>query len=231
MPVADETAHLRVVAQFLPAAGRDSLRANRLAAAGPVGQGCRTGDSADPKSAYREEVVEEPATGSQQRRNSKLRRKNQPSFDLESELRRVFGVDLTHIDGIKVMTAQVILAELGPDLSAFPSEGQFASWLELVPRRNISGQSDQAVIARKQEPGSERISYGGAVVVGQRFLFRRPIPATARENGGRERVKAMAHYLACLVHRLLTKGQASGDRGAAYFENQRSEREITRLKR
>lgn len=52
-----------------------------------------------------------------------------------------------------------------------------------------------------------------------------------RENGGRERVKAMAHYLACLVHRLLTKGQASGDRGAAYFENQRSEREITRLKR
>jgi len=85
-----------------------------------------------------EEVVEEPAKGSQQRRQSKPRSKNQPRFDLGSELRRVFGVDLTRIDGIKVMTAQVILAELGPDLSAFPSEGQFASWLELVPRRDIS---------------------------------------------------------------------------------------------
>ena len=73
-----------------------------------------------------EEVVEEPAKGSQQPRKSKPRSKNQPRFDLGSELHRVFGVDLTRIDGINVMTAQVILAELGPDLSAFPGEGQFA---------------------------------------------------------------------------------------------------------
>jgi hypothetical protein len=33
--------------------------------------------------------------------------RNQPtSFDIEAELRRSFGVDLTQIDGIKAMTAQ-----------------------------------------------------------------------------------------------------------------------------
>ena len=41
----------------------------------------------------------------------------------------------------------------------------------------------------------------------------------------------MAHYLACLVYRLLTKGQDYIDRGAAYFENKRTEREIVSLKR
>src|ERR1039458_8498474 len=37
--------------------------------------------------------------------------------DVAAELHRSFGVDLTRIDGIKIMTGQVILSELGPDLS------------------------------------------------------------------------------------------------------------------
>jgi hypothetical protein len=35
----------------------------------------------------------------------------------------------------------------------------------------------------------------------------------------------MARYLARLVYRLLTKGQAYVDRGAAHYENKRQERE------
>jgi transposase len=31
--------------------------------------------------------------------------------------RRVFGVDLTQIPGVNVLTAQTLLAEVGPDLS------------------------------------------------------------------------------------------------------------------
>jgi len=38
-------------------------------------------------------------------------------FDLETELARVMGADLTVIDGIKLMTVQTIYSELGPDLS------------------------------------------------------------------------------------------------------------------
>ena len=33
----------------------------------------------------------------------------------------------------------------------------------------------------------------------------------------------MARYLACLVYRLLTKGPAWVDRGAAYYESKREE--------
>ena len=49
------------------------------------------------------------------------------------------GADLTVIDGIKLMTVQTIYSELGPDLSAFPSENHFAFWLMLAPKRDISG--------------------------------------------------------------------------------------------
>jgi transposase len=41
------------------------------------------------------------------------RKKNQPNFDLETELKRVAGVDLTRMDGIQVMTVQTVIAEAG----------------------------------------------------------------------------------------------------------------------
>ena len=53
-------------------------------------------------------------------RRTKPPRKNRIGFDLETELARVMGADLTVIDGVKLMTIQTIYSELGPDLSAFP---------------------------------------------------------------------------------------------------------------
>jgi transposase len=44
-----------------------------------------------------------------------------------------------------------------------------------------------------------------------------------------EAVKAMARYLAVLVYRLLTKGEAWMDRGAAQFEQKHAERELASL--
>jgi transposase len=43
-------------------------------------------------------------------------------------------------------------------------------------------------------------------------------------------VKAMARHLAVLVYRLLTKGQAWVDRGAAQFEQKRAQRDIAMLR-
>jgi hypothetical protein len=41
----------------------------------------------------------------------------------------------------------------------------------------------------------------------------------------------MARYLACLIYRLLTNGQVWVDRGEAYFEQKKSEREMLSLQR
>jgi len=49
-------------------------------------------------------------------------------FDLRSELYRV---DLTAIDGINVLTAQTVVAEVGYDMSRSGTEAQFVSFLNL----------------------------------------------------------------------------------------------------
>jgi transposase len=157
---------------------------------------------------------------------------NRPAFDLGAELARLMGVDLRIIDGIDVMTAQTIYSELGPDLSAFPNEHAFASWLELVPRDDITGGKK---VKTKKRRSNNRVTTAlrnaaEALTRSDSYLGARYRHFTARLEGLKG-VKAMAHYLACLVYRLITKGPAWVDRGAAYFENKRRERELVGLHR
>ena len=65
-------------------------------------------------------------------------------------------------------------------------------------------------------------------LLGARYRhLRRQLPTFASA------VKAMAHYLAQLVYRMLTKGEGRKrkgvDRGAAHFERKRTERELASL--
>ena len=84
-----------------------------------------------------------PARPDEKRRTgSKRRRKagsHAPQFDLGGELQRISGVDLTRIDGIDVSVAQTIISEVGVDMSRWPTEAHFASWLGLCPDNRITG--------------------------------------------------------------------------------------------
>ena len=58
---------------------------------------------------------------------------------LRNELKRVFGVDLTRIPGIRTGIAQTLFGEIGPDFTKFRSASAFASWMGLCPDNDISG--------------------------------------------------------------------------------------------
>ena len=60
------------------------------------------------------------------------------SFDLRTHLERIFGVDLTAIPGFDVLRIQTIFSELGADLSQFPVDHSFCSWLNLSPKEGTS---------------------------------------------------------------------------------------------
>ena len=171
------------------------------------------------------------AATSQARRSAKPKG-NAPAFDIRAELRRIAGVDLTTIEGINVMTAQTILAEVGADLSAFPSEDHFAAWLGLSPSKDISGGK---VIRRARRKVRNRVaqalrmaattlrnskSYLGARYRHLRHRF---------EDSKAGAVKAMARHLAVLVYRLLRYGQAWVDQGEARFEHKQAQRELAWL--
>jgi transposase len=129
-------------------------------------------------------------------------------FEATGPLFQALGVDLTLIEGIEVKTALVILAEIGVDVSRFPTEKHFASWLRLCPPQDESNKTKRR---RGHRKGASRVTIAlrlAARAVGQTKtplgLFYRRIKSRL---GGLGAVKATAHKLACLVYRMLKYGQ------------------------
>ena len=77
------------------------------------------------------------------------KKSNNVRFDAKDPLFKALGVDLTLIEGIDVGTALVILAEIGVDVSRFPTEKHFASWLRLCPPQNESNRTKRRFSHRK----------------------------------------------------------------------------------
>jgi len=164
-------------------------------------------------------------------RKPKKGRRNDPSVDLAAELKRICGVDLTSIDGIDVITAQTIISEIGTDMSGFKTEDHFASWLGLTPARDVTGgkvigsgkRKVQNRVAMALRMAATTLLNSKSYLGGRYRHLRKQLPSHAAA------IKAMARYLAVLVHRMLTYGQAWVDRGAAKFEQRRTELELASL--
>ncbi len=61
------------------------------------------------------------------------------SFAAHAYLQKIHGIDVTAIYGISEIAALEILAETGTNLSKWPTEKHFVSWLNLCPNNKISG--------------------------------------------------------------------------------------------
>jgi transposase len=170
------------------------------------------------------------------KRKRKLRnrkpRKNEPSFDLQAELNRICGVDLSTIDGVDVMTIHTWVSELGVDMTPWRTENHLVSWLNLAPKRQISGGK---VIKHEHSPAKNRLAdalrmAASTLRESDSYLGARFRALRARLGPGKA-IKAMAAHLARLIYRMLTRGQAWVDRGADVFEERRTEREKKALQR
>ena len=81
--------------------------------------------------------VGELKTPSQGKRHSHS--KNAPKgVDVRKHLQRICGVDLTAVQGISASLAQTIVIEVGTDMSKFPNEKHFSSWLGLAPKNSVN---------------------------------------------------------------------------------------------
>jgi hypothetical protein len=65
--------------------------------------------------------------------------KNGPSFNARAQYARIVGVDLVAVLGLSAANVQTIIAEIGTDMSRFPTVKHFCAWLGLASRNAISG--------------------------------------------------------------------------------------------
>ena len=66
-------------------------------------------------------------------------RKNAIPFHATAHLHTLLGVDLTEIPGVSEVSALEIVSEIGTDMSRWPTENHFTSWLGIVPNTKKSG--------------------------------------------------------------------------------------------
>ena len=149
---------------------------------------------------------------------------------MAGEQKRVMGVDLTRIDGIKATTVQTILSEAGCDMSKWETEGHFVSWIGLAPRNDISGGK---VLSKKTRRVVSRLATGLRMAAttlrkSESYLgaqFRR----LRTRLGAPKAITAMAAKLARLVYRMLKHGQPYVDRGTAFYEAQYRQQQLRHL--
>ena len=100
------------------------------------------------------EQFEDRSDGEPPAPNGKKRnQKNAPRFDVQGQLYRMTGVDLTRIDGVDAYTALKVISEIGTDMTKWPSAKHFASWLGLSPHNRITG---GRVISSKTKASANR---------------------------------------------------------------------------
>jgi transposase len=73
------------------------------------------------------------------KRNSHSKNAPHNPEEIRKHLKRISGVDLSAVDGIGVSLAQTVIMEVGTDMTKFPDEKHFCSWLGLAPKHEISG--------------------------------------------------------------------------------------------
>jgi transposase len=149
----------------------------------------------------------------------RVRQKNDPAFGVERLLHRMTGVNLLVIEGISDSTALVVLSEIGSDMSKWPTEKHFVSWLGLCPQHRGTGGK---IRSRRVRRGANRAAralrlaaQGCHHAKNALGAFYRRIQARA---GGQKAVIATARKLAERIYRLLKYGEDYVRQGIEQYE-------------
>lgn len=76
---------------------------------------------------------------SAQKRQSHSKNGPENKEEIRKHLKRISGVDISVVKGIGVSLAQTVIMECGTDMTKFPTEKHYCSWLGLAPKHEISG--------------------------------------------------------------------------------------------
>src|SRR5262245_1814018 len=170
----------------------------------------------------------------QPKRKSKrlVPKQNAIPIDLRTARYRVAGVDLTVVDGLSALTVQMILSEIGVDMSPWRTSKHFASWLCLCPHNDISGGK---VLRTKTDKTKSRTNRALRLAARSLHHSESALGAYYRRMrahlGGPKAVTATAHKLARIIYHMLKYQVEYVDLGVDHYEAKHREREIKKLQK
>lgn len=164
--------------------------------------------------------------------NDKRQRKskNAPKFDLQQSLYNTVGVDCSQIPGLRELSVQTIISEVGLDMSKWRTEKHFVSWLGFSPTNKITGGKvfdtrtkkvvNKASMAFRM--AALNLGRGKSALAG---FYRRIKSRTSAPKA----ITATARKLACMFYRLLKYGQDYVEHGIEAYEKQYQETMVKNL--
>ncbi|MGH9207928.1 MAG: IS110 family transposase [Acidimicrobiales bacterium] len=127
---------------------------------------------------------------------------------------------LTSIPGVSAVTAQVIVAETGGDMSKFPTAGHLCAWAGVAPASNESAGKRKPAGTRRGSPWLRRtlIEAARAASRTKGSYYSALYSRIARRRGPNKAAVAVAHSILETSWHLLTTGALYVDPGADYFD-------------
>jgi transposase len=167
----------------------------------------------------------------QSKRNSHS--KNAPKdVDVRKHLKRICGVDITAVHGVSASLAQTIVIEVGTDMSKFPNEKHFCSWLGLAPKNEISGGKilkNNTLKTRNRAGQAFRLAAGSVMRADCAFgaFYRRQ----KARLGPAQAAVATAHLIARIVYRMLKYKVEYEPLSVAQYEQHYQEQQLKYLQK
>jgi len=140
---------------------------------------------------------------------------------------------LDTIPGIDRWQAEVILAEIGLDMSRFESAACLAAWSGLAPGNNESAGKRHSGRTR---PGSPTLRRTMALVAhaaarGKNTYLAAQYHRLAARRGAKRAIVAVAHSIIVIIYHLLTRQEPYSELGGNYFDERKRDSVANRLVR
>jgi transposase len=148
---------------------------------------------------------------------------------LEAEQEAVALLDT--IPGVSLRTAEILLAEIGTDMTRFPSAKHLASWAGMCPGNYESGGKRLNGKTRKGSRWLRQVLVEAAHVAAKTkgtYLAAQYRRIAAR-RGKKRALMALGHTILIIVYYVLARKQPYQDLGTAYFDQLEQHRVQQRL--